>query len=416
MNRLSGFSSAPTATALLAVAVFVSAAFAEVPHVRNGAEPRDGVETLRLEELWRAGGEDDEIFFGLITKVDFDADGNVYVLDAQLSTVQVYAPDGTHLRSLFREGEGPGEISQARDMVVLGDGRVGAVMEFPGKTVFVDAAGNPAGELKPGGDDPESGGFWCLNAGFSGGGVMVFSGTRAEQGEPGTSYRENFLSIFDPDGRERARLHQLDNVYDFRDFVFDEGVHVPGFWWNTAVGDDGRIYTAPHLDRYEIHVHGPDGAPERVIERDYERRRRTAAEKQVVVDMIDNAMSGTGIPYRVEALDYDPDLVYMLRGLRARPDGELWTLCGRGIYDQPEGVLCTFDAFDAEGTFVRQVRLEGPGDGRYDAVFFSDVDRAVVIRGYADAFAAQWGRGSRISEGEDGEAPVMEVVCYRLVR
>jgi hypothetical protein len=401
----------------LAVAVPVSADVVDVdgvPHVRNGAEPRDGIETVRLEELWRAGDEEDDIFFGLITKVDIDAAGNVYVLDAQLSTIQVYGPDGAHLKSLFREGEGPGEISQARDMVLLGDGRVGAAMEFPGKVVFVDADGNPAGFLQPGANDPEAGGFWSLNAGFTGGDVMVLSGTKARQ-EAGVSYRENFLSLFNDDGQERTRLCQLDNVYDFTDFVFSEGVHIPGFWWNTAVGADGRIFTAPDLERYAIHVFSSDGVIERVIEREYDSRRRSADERQVINDMIDNAMSGTGIPYRVETLENDPDLTYMLRGLRARDDGTLWALNSRGIYDQPDGVLCTFDVFDREGVFAKQVRLQVPGDGRYDAVFFGGGDRAVVVRGYADAFAAQWGSGSRISEGEDDEATVMEVVYYRIV-
>ncbi len=385
-----------------------------VPHVRNGKAPRDGVETLRLEELWRAGGEDDEIFFGLITKVDTDAAGNVYVLDAQLNTVQVYAPDGTHLRSLFREGEGPGEISAARDMVVLSDGRVGAAMEFPGKIVFVDADGDPAGALEPGGADREEGGFWSLNAAFTGGDVLLLSGTRAQPGEPGTSQRENFLSLFDAAGNETKRLCQLDNIYDFRDYVFSEGVHIPGFWWNSAVGADGRIYAAPELEQYRINVYTPEGELVRVIERAYERWRRTPEERQMIHDMIDNAISGAGIPYRVEYLDHEPDLIYSLRGLRAREDGTLWAVTSRGVREQPEGVLCTFDVFDAEGVFVKQVRLACEGDGRYDAAFFGGPDRVLVIRGYADAFAAQWGQGSRLSTGDDEEA-VMEVVCYRIV-
>ena len=31
----------------------------EVPHVMAGAEARDGVQELQLEEIWRRGGEDD---------------------------------------------------------------------------------------------------------------------------------------------------------------------------------------------------------------------------------------------------------------------------------------------------------------------------------------------------------------------
>jgi len=184
---------------------------------------------------------------------------------------------------------------------------------------------------------------------------------------------------------------------------------------SAAVGPEGRIYAAPELERYVINVYSSDGELERVIGREYERWLRTPEERQLIHDMIDNAISGSGIPYRVEILDHEPDLVYSLRGLRARADGSLWALSSRGVREQPDGVLCTFDVFDRDGVFVKQVQVKCPGDGRYDAVFYAGADRVLVVRGFADAFAAQWGRGSRISAGDDEEATVMEVVCYRFV-
>ena len=80
-----------------------------VQHVMNGTVPREGTRVLKLEELWRVGGADDETIFGLLTQVLGDEDGNVYLLDAQLHQVFVYSPEGHLIRSLFREGEGPGE-------------------------------------------------------------------------------------------------------------------------------------------------------------------------------------------------------------------------------------------------------------------------------------------------------------------
>jgi len=122
-----------------------------VPHVKNGSTPTEGVQALRMTELWRVGGEDDEeILFGLTPKVCTDDKGQVYVLDSQLSQVLVFSPDGKLSRTLFREGDGPGEIHQPWDMFVLGDGRVGALQEFPGTTVFVDDQGKPAGRIRAG--------------------------------------------------------------------------------------------------------------------------------------------------------------------------------------------------------------------------------------------------------------------------
>jgi hypothetical protein len=387
-----------------------------VPHIRNDATPRDGVRTLRLEEQWRVGSEDDDVIFGLVTKVSSDVDGNVYVLDAQLSQVHIYSPDGQHLRSVFREGEGPGEIRDARDMIVMDDGRIGAVIEFPGKVVFVDRLGNPAGVLECGGGAHNEGGFWSLMAAFCGGGKLAITGTISQQSDtPGVNDRTGFLSLFADDGRELARLNVHHCQYNFNDFVYDEGVHLPGFWWNTAVGPDGRVYAAPQLDASAIHVWRPDGTLERVIEREYQRWKRTAEEHVRVEGMIESAMSSLPFESRVKVEEYEADIVYILRGLRARTDGSLWVLPSRGIREQPPGVLATFDVFDREGVFVEQVSIACEGNSMLDGIFFVGRDRLVVVRGFADAVAAQFGRGSRFSgEGED-EGALMEVVCYRIL-
>lgn len=87
-----------------------------VVHVRNSDQPRDGVTTLQMEELWRIGDDDDEIL-GLIPRICADTAGNIYVLDSQLCQVSVYSPKGDLLRTLFKEGDGPGEIRQPRDLM-----------------------------------------------------------------------------------------------------------------------------------------------------------------------------------------------------------------------------------------------------------------------------------------------------------
>ncbi|HOX24198.1 MAG TPA: hypothetical protein PLL30_00410 [Candidatus Krumholzibacteria bacterium] len=63
-----------------------------VLHVMNPARPPRGVQTVELEELWRAGGEDDDVFYGLIGKVCCDEQGNIFVLDSQVCQVYVYSP------------------------------------------------------------------------------------------------------------------------------------------------------------------------------------------------------------------------------------------------------------------------------------------------------------------------------------
>ena len=103
---------------LLALAAFVSPAAAGwqgkevekegVTHVMNPVKSAERPTTLKLEEEWRIGGEDDEEIFGVITDIITDDDGNVYMLDAQLNEIKVYSEDGEYLRTIGREGEGTG--------------------------------------------------------------------------------------------------------------------------------------------------------------------------------------------------------------------------------------------------------------------------------------------------------------------
>ena len=85
----------PLAAALLLLAA--AAAAGPPPVIDNPAAPADGATTLRLVEQWRAGGPDDEIFFGTISEFLHDADGNIYLLDGQLSEIQVFDRDGGRL-------------------------------------------------------------------------------------------------------------------------------------------------------------------------------------------------------------------------------------------------------------------------------------------------------------------------------
>lgn len=81
-----------------------------VLHVMNPAQPMLPEVTLKPQELWRIGGDTDAEgeFFGVINQVTTDSDGNIYLLDLQLNEIKIFSPDGTYIRTIGREGEGPG--------------------------------------------------------------------------------------------------------------------------------------------------------------------------------------------------------------------------------------------------------------------------------------------------------------------
>ena len=90
--------------------------------------------------LGTSRGESPELF-GMIGDVAFDRDGNVLVLDAANYDVRIFGPDGSHLMSFGREGEGPMEFnSRPHSVAGLADGRLLVGMRAAIK-IFAPVAG-----------------------------------------------------------------------------------------------------------------------------------------------------------------------------------------------------------------------------------------------------------------------------------
>ena len=53
--------------------------------------------------------------------IDFDTQGNIYVVDLDKSQVVVFSENGQYLRHFGQKGLGEGELSQPRGMCVSGD-------------------------------------------------------------------------------------------------------------------------------------------------------------------------------------------------------------------------------------------------------------------------------------------------------
>ena len=93
-----------------------------------------------FEEVYRLGSVDGDGWdtFGHIAGVDFDAAGNLYILDTQAVRMYVVDQQANLVRQFIEEGEGPGEFgrstSAAMKFEVMRDGRV--VVYDPGQLGF----------------------------------------------------------------------------------------------------------------------------------------------------------------------------------------------------------------------------------------------------------------------------------------
>lgn len=96
-----------------------------VKTVRNPETPRYGTFAFDLVEDLVIGQEKDEAyFFPESAWVNVDSQGRFYVCDMGNRRVQVYDQNGVYLRSLGRQGQGPGEYAFPSNVLLDGAGDV----------------------------------------------------------------------------------------------------------------------------------------------------------------------------------------------------------------------------------------------------------------------------------------------------
>jgi hypothetical protein len=359
--------------------------------------------TIAPEELWRRGEEDDDIFFGMPIQILEDEDGNVYVLDSQVSEIVVFSPDGEHLRTIGREGEGPGEFRGANDMFIRSDGLIGVVVVFPGKIVQLNPDGTPAGVFPFPKSNVE--GFQLIYKGVAAGDRVFLSGSvQGRSGGGVQSEQENYLKAFDYEGNQLAHFHSLTEMTQYGGMEFDEKIfaNFKGQW---AAAADGRAAAALSFDDYRIHVWKPDGSLDLIIERpEYAALERSAKDKERFQVLYDGVTSWN--PNSTFAISETHRAIVRLE---FRPDGSLWVLSGRGVWANDEGVFATFDVYDGEGRFVRQVTMTGPGDPMNDGMYFTQ-QRFYRVTDQFSAFLANFGGGGEAEEEGSGEP--LQIVAY----
>lgn len=386
--------------------LLAAAATAAPAVVENGAKPAKGVRTAKLTELWTRGGDSDDVFFGAAAQVHAGPGGQVLVLDSRLSEVKVLGADGELVRTLGREGDGPGEVRRPGDMFIAGDGAVCMLQGFPGRVVKVKADGTPAGEAKYGTGQPGAGQFAVMLRGLPHPGGMVLAGITMSFGSSSVSDQEYFLSLCGPDGTRQKQLLAKQSRVDYADFVLDE-LGLDFVWQRLAGLPDGRLYVAPERNEYRVTVYGPDGRTVREITRAYQSPPRDATQKEQARRILEAI--GANYPTRPKRLTVEPTAP-AVAGIWVTDDGRIWVQTGDEQPGRPKGTWCMLDVFAPDGTFEQQVALPGAHDQQQDALFVLRDGRLVVVTGALDSFLSQ----QAVSGGEEVEGTDLQITCYKL--
>lgn len=349
---------------------------------------------------WEMGFDDDEVIFGVISGLAVDSEGDVFVLDRQLTAVHRFTAKGDYVGEVGREGEGPGEYSRVGDVFISAPGELGVVQRMPGKVVSVRYDGT-AGMLIPLPDEFSGAPAYFFSVRRAGAGLVILSRQLTRDGMDLTE--STTLRLVDADGREVSRLATNNQDRDLSNFVVNEVGNAPPVW---AAGAAGEVYVSNEFDRYSIQVVANDGTVLRTLESEYASRARNSAEIDLNVPRME-IRTREGDAYVAEGVASPTDRD--IQALFARSDGSLWVLSSRGAFEPGAGVVARFDVFGPAGQPREDVVVRGEASYRDDE-FRLHGDRLFVLRGQRAAL-----RMSRGLQDERDSIP-MTVACFDLVR
>ena len=116
--------------------------------VKNPKKPIHDDAVFSLKEDLALGEKErnEKHMFYLLTDMDADSSGNIYVLDSEDVNIKVYDPKGRFLKVFSRKGEGPGQLSNPidiyiddKDLIYVCDSGNNRISIFDGQGDFVSS-------------------------------------------------------------------------------------------------------------------------------------------------------------------------------------------------------------------------------------------------------------------------------------
>jgi len=391
-----------------------------IPVVLNPAEARDAEQVLAPEEQWRLGGDDEsDLLFGLVSDAVVDEDGVTYLLDNHLSSIYVISPEGELLRTIGREGDGPGEFRNGTELVFMPNGTLGVLEMMPGKIVCMDRQGIPQPSFAFAGEK---------NTGMS---HLQHIDATADQvviGMVATSFgdervvTEYSLSAFQPDGTLQAVLMTNEDVQSGGMVQIRLGGGENDFVRSWSLCPDGRVVVFQKAFDYELEVFDDYGKPQQIIRRQYETIKRPEQE------IARSRKEAEDLKARFPQIGDEPveERARDISGVVARPNGEIWVTSSQGSQSCPEQSVGVFDVFDQLGHYVRTLRIEADFDRDRD-LYAVDGEHLFIFKeaqkapqrsqtsGGGGMMMVTIGGSPDEDEDEDEEPRPYEVVCYRLI-
>jgi hypothetical protein len=230
--------------------------------VANPIQPRDGIITPKLTELWSVGGDNDPQ--GDLVNQPFEirlaADGTVYVSDRGDVCIRVFDAKGKFLRQVGRKGQGPGDYDTPFFIDVDAQNRVHVLdMQSQRVTKF-----DPIGKYESSFRMEKA----ALQIRLDGQGRIFCGEISRGETQPSSEFKtiQQYSTIvrYDPDGRNPSRSGPYPSMKMMMKAMPGGGVistsSRDGAQTCWSVSPDGKLWLGNN-ETYELGVFDPDGKP-----------------------------------------------------------------------------------------------------------------------------------------------------------
>ncbi len=237
--------------------------------VKNPKKPiyRNDVFSLKEDLALGEKERNEKNMFYLLTDMDADSSGNIYVLDSEDVNIKVYDPKGRFLKIISRKGKGPGELSNPvdiyvddKDILYVCDSGNNRISIFNGQGDFISSINFK--EYSPGkiiGINPE-------------GGIILRVDKTSLESSMSFITRSYFINMYSDrfDFKKNLYSASVPIMQHFRKGEKGIALSIPyqkELCWTLDLS--GNVYIG-ESQTYEIQVFSPLGKQIRRIEKEYE--------------------------------------------------------------------------------------------------------------------------------------------------
>ena len=320
---------------------------AEPLRVRCEASPLNGMQSLDYEAAWTSPAETEDYLVGFAADASYDPAGNICIVDYQQKNIVRFDAGGNWAGTIGREGEGPGEVREARKLFLHED-TYGLLQGYPAAIVWLHPDGSPAGR-KQIGNQAEGDNIFIAAASAMQAGSRIFVWINRMHYADEEIDEKSWITTVSADGQLGSVLYSPPEQPNARtDSGIDESL-VYDIWLNRWTGDNtGGVWVAPERDRYILEYWNAHGELELELTREYEPVVRSEEGAGRIVAWFKRRGWATE---QIQVGKTAP----VVQDLRVSDAGNLWVGLDRGGGNPESDVVRVYDVFSRTGQYLKRI-------------------------------------------------------------